>query len=227
MNGQPWTAQQLEGLRRLYRDQPASAVAAAIGRSVKSVHSKAAKLKLGKSKEFWASDMSGRVLRGQHSAAMAATRFKPGSKPWNHGLSYMPGGRCQDTQFRPGTKPVNELPIGSLRVVDNKGFMQLEQKVHELPGPNARRWVAVSRLVWEARHGPLSAGRIVVFKPGLKTLERELITLDRLECITRAENARRNHPNSHNPELAKLVQLKGAITRQVNRITREQKEATP
>ncbi|KYZ79032.1 hypothetical protein PTBPS01_03975 [Burkholderia pseudomallei] len=56
------------------------------------------------------------------------------------------------------------------------------------------------------------------------TNKLEEITLDRVECISMAENARRNHPRSKSPELAKLVQLKGAITRQVNRIAREAKE---
>jgi hypothetical protein len=37
-----------------------------------------------------------------------------------------------------------------------------------------------------------------------------------------AENAQRNHPRSRNPEVRSLYQLKGAITRQVNRIAKEQ-----
>ena len=81
--------------------------------------------------------------------------------------------------------------------------------------------------MWEAAHGPIPDGFIVVFKPGLKTAVCEEITLDRLECITRAENARRNHPAQRDPELAKLVQLKGAITRQVNRIKKQQEQTAP
>lgn len=46
------------------------------------------------------------------------------------------------------------------------------------------------------------------------------ITIDRLECITRAENLRRNGV-WRDPELGKLYQLKGAIARQVNRIRKE------
>lgn len=80
------------------------------------------------------------------------------------------------------------------------------------------------RLVWEAANGPVPAGHIVVFKPGMRTVVLEEITLDRVELITRAENARRNHPRSRDPELGRLVQLKGAITRQVNRIAREAQE---
>lgn len=79
--------------------------------------------------------------------------------------------------------------------------------------------------MWAAAHGPIPPRHIVVFKPGHKTTKPEHITADKLECITRAENARRNHPISHSPELAKLVQLKGAITRQVNRIRKESQAA--
>lgn len=66
----------------------------------------------------------------------------------------------------------------------------------------------------------------MVFKPGMKTAVLEEITLDRVECISLAENARRNHPRNKHPEYARLVQLRGAITRQVNRINREAQEAT-
>jgi hypothetical protein len=91
----------------------------------------------------------------------------------------------------------------------------------ETPGPNHHRWVPVARLVWEAAHGPVPPGHIVVFKsPALRTVVLEQITLDKLDCITRAEHARRNHPRNKHPELGRLIQLKGAITRQVNRIAK-------
>ena len=114
------------------------------------------------------------------------------------------------------------MPIGSYRTVTEKtGRKHLELKISDAKGSNDKRWKPVSRLVWEAKNGPVPAGHFVVFKPGMHTLVVEEITLDRVECITLAENARRNHPNSYNPELARLVQLKGAITRQVNRIQKE------
>ena len=88
----------------------------------------------------------------------------------------------------------------------------------------ARRWVAVHRLVWEAANGPIPEGHVVGFLPGRRSNVLEKITLDALELISRGELARRNHPRSRDPDLAKLVQLKGAITRQVNRIAREAQE---
>lgn len=78
--------------------------------------------------------------------------------------------------------------------------------------------------MWIEANGPVPAGHIVIFKPGMKTTDPERITLDKVECITRAENARRTN-DRRDPEMTRLYQLKGAITRQVNRITKESKES--
>ena len=76
-------------------------------------------------------------------------------------------------------------------------------------------------LVWQAAHGPVPKGHIVVFKPGRRSAELSRIILDAVECISRAEHARRNHPRSKSPELGRLVQLRGAITRQINKRSRD------
>lgn len=224
---QPWTPEQLAGLRHLYPDHTADIVARVIGRSIKSVHEKAAHLSLSKSEAFKASDASGRILRVRKNPNMASTQFKAGNTPWNKGKAGSTGlhPNCRPTQFKPGRRPEearNYVPIGSHRL-NVEGH--LERKVTDDPSlAPSRRWVPVYRLVWEAAHGPIPAGHIVVFKRGFTTAVLELITTERLECITRAENARRNHPRNKSPELARLVQLKGAITRQVNRINREAQE---
>ncbi|WP_427310514.1 HNH endonuclease [Cupriavidus sp. H39] len=61
---------------------------------------------------------------------------------------------------------------------------------------------------------------VIVFRDA----NRKNIVLENLELISRAELARRNHPKNKSPELFRLIQLKGAIARQVNRIAREAKE---
>lgn len=228
MKRQPWTTEQLAALRQLYPDHQAADVARMIGRGTGSVHQKAAQLGLSKSEAFKASDKSGRILRGRKDPRMTATQFRPGLQPWNKGVPGSTGlhPNCQRTQFRKGemsgAAQHNYVPIGSYRI---NGDGHLEQKMTDDPAlAPTRRWTPVYRLVWERENGPIPQGHMVVFRPGMKTAVLELITTDRLECITRAENARRNHPANRSPELAKLVQLKGAITRQVNRI--KQQEAT-
>jgi hypothetical protein len=153
---------------------------------------------------------------------MVASQFKPGLTPWNKGQPYDSGGRSHETRFKPGAKPHTTLPLGSLRI--NKDG-HLQRKVSEARGNNSQRWRGVAELVWVAANGPLPAGHIVIFRPGMRSAVLQDITLDRIECISKAENARRNHPRNKHPELARLVQLKGAITRQVNRINREAAQA--
>lgn len=224
----PWTEAQLTVLRQFYPDLRADDVAHIIGRTTKSVHQKARQLGIGKSAAFYASQASGRVQRGRQDPAMVATQFKPGLEPWNKGKKGATGlhPNCRKHQFKPG-RPAHESrnyqPIGSHRI---NADGHLERKMTDDPAiVPVRRWTPVYRLVWEAANGPIPDGHLVVFKPGMKTAVLEQITVDRLECITRAENARRNHPRNHSPELMKLYQLKGAITRQVNRITKTAREA--
>jgi hypothetical protein len=217
-------------MREFYPRLRAADVAEVLQRPVGSVHQRAAKLGLTKSAEFHASDASGRVQRGKQHPSMVASQFKPGLTPWNKGRDSAETGtghhqNSRRTQFRKGRKAEesrNYVPLGSLRVCAD-GY--LERKVTDDPSiVPARRWVAVHRIVWQEQVGAIPAGHIVRFREGMKTTVLEQITPDRLECITRAEHAKRNHPRSKSPELAKLVQLKGAITRQVNRIAREAQE---
>lgn len=220
-----WTPALLATLRALYPNTRTADIATQMGIDITLVYSQANRMGLRKSAEFHATDKSGRILKG--GKLSVATQFTPGQKPWNTGTHYHPGGRCADTQFKPGNLPHTTQPVGAYRIVTNhaSGTQHLERKTSEAKGANHMRWTPVSRIVWEAAHGHVPPGHIIVFKPGQKTLVLAEITIDRVECITRAEHARRNHPNSSNPEIARLIQLKGAITRQVNRINRESQTA--
>lgn len=221
-----WTAAQETVLRALYPNQTAQHVATTLGISVSQVYSRATRMGLGKSEAFKASDKTGRIARGLQHPSMVATRFQAGLTPWNKGLPYVAGGRSVETQFKKGVPPRSTMPVGSYRVVTEKGGRQhLEQKTSEAHGSNDKRWTPVARLVWVAAHGPLPEGHFVVFKKGCGTVKLEDITLDRLDCISRAEHALRNSVWKQDPAVAKLYQLKGAINRQVNRINRLQKES--
>ena len=216
-----WTPA-LDGLlRALYPDVPTGDIAALLELRTHKVYQRAARLRIGKSSAFQALESSGRFHRGQQHPRMVATQFAKGMTPWNKGMKGLQIGGLH-TRFRPGSVPHTTMPLGSHRICGG----MLERKISEQPGPNHRRWRPESRLVWEAAHGPVPPGHLVVFRPGLRTTVLAEITLERVECITRAENAWRNHPSRRHPELGRLVQLKGAITRQVRRIAREQSSTT-
>lgn len=210
-------------MREFYPQLTGADMAKILKRSERSVYQRAKVLGLHKSAEFLASDRSGRIERGRKDPRMTAAQFKPGTVPWNKGSHYVAGGRSAETRFKKGqmsgAAQHKYVPIGSLRITKDGA---LERKVTDDPTIYpARRWTPVARLVWEAAHGPIPRDHLVAFKPGMRTAVEAEITLERLECISRAENARRNHPRSKSPDLARLVQLKGAITRQANRIARE------
>lgn len=217
-----WSAEQTAALTQLYPTMPGPQLAAMLGMTINTVYAKAWSLGLKKSHETIAQQARASMLNPSHPARK--NQFQPGHNTWNKGKPFDSGGRSHETRFKPGRAPSdahNYLPIGSLRI-SKDGY--LERKTNDTHPTPARRWTAVHRLVWEAANGPIPAGYIVIFKSGQKTaIETELI-VDRLECISRAEHAQRNHPRSRSPELGKLVQLKGAITRQVNRIKREHNE---
>lgn len=219
---QPSDPDVAEVMRELYPHCPSDEVAQVLGCSVQRVYQLAARLGLKKTQAYLNSDHSGRVRNGTQHPAMKLSRFKAGHEPWNKGTKWTAGGRSPETRFKPGQKPHTWLPIGSLRISGG----QLERKTSERKGANHMRWTPVARLVWEAANGPVPAGHLVVFKPGMKSTVLEEITLDRIECISRAENARRNVPWNKHPETAPLVHLRGQIQRQVNRISREQQNTT-
>lgn len=219
-----WTDVEIAVLRAFYPNSKTEDIAAALKRPTHAVYNKALAMGLRKSEAYLASPDAGR-LDGKRGAG---SRFVAGQPSWNKGIKGSSGQhpntvRCHFRKGeRRGAANNNYVPIGSERITKD-GY--LERKVTDDPNiVPARRWVGVHRLVWEAAHGPIPPGHAVAFLPGRRTADAALITEDALELVSRGELARRNHPRARSPELASLVQLKGAITRQVNRIAREAKE---
>lgn len=216
-----WTRAEEELLREFYPDWPTEWLAPHFKRTVRQLWEKAEAMGLRKSTAYLASPLSGRLQK--HDARGGSTRFKKGQVPANKGLrrpGYAPG-RMAETQFKKGgmtgAAARNYRPIGSTRIV----YGNLERKITDDTSIYpARRWRPVHRMVWEATHGPVPKGHIIVFKPGMHTTVEHEITLDRLECITRKENMRRNTLHRYPKELASLIQLKGAVQRQINKRAR-------
>lgn len=206
-----WTDSEIELLTRLYPDTPTAEIASKLGMSVKRVYSNAALLGLKKSDAYLASPAAYRLRSGDNVGA--STRFQKGHTTWNKGMKGLDiGGK--NTRFKPGHRSgkAQELyrPIGAERI-SKDGYLQ--RKVND-GMPLQKRWRGVHILVWEEANGPLPKGHAVVFKDGNK----QHITLDNLELVTRGELMRRNSYHTNYPkEVAQLVQLRGAITRKINK----------
>lgn len=87
--------------------------------------------------------------------------FPPGHVPYNKGKKRPNYPGMQRTQFKPGNTPPNHRPVGSERV-NKDGYR--ERKVAE-----PKTWRAVHVINWEAVHGPVPAGHVVIFKDRDKT----------------------------------------------------------
>lgn len=219
-----WTAEEEAHLRQHYATTLTVDLARRFGCDIKRVLAKANSMGLLKTTELIAETARERNREREQAGLGNTGRFAAGITPWNKGVKGSTGTQagCRAHQFRPGSKPHTWVPIGSYRVCEG----QLQQKVNDLPGPNHVRWKPVTRLVWEAANGPVPAGHAVVFRPGKQTTDPERITLDALECINRVELMRRNsYHTNYPPELQRVVQLRGVLQRQINRKTRQAKEA--
>lgn len=206
-----WTPEQETLLRDRYPHEHTASLAESLGYSVQQVYTKAGSLGLRKTAEFLASALACRLRRGDNVGA--AHRFKPGHKTWNRGIKFDSGGRSHETRFKPGQKPHTWNPVGHERM-SKEGY--LERKIADT-GVTKRDYVQVHRLVWMARHGDIPAGHIISFKDGNK----RNFDIGNLECISRRELMARNTVHNYGKEIAQLVQLRGAVTRQINKRERK------
>lgn len=213
MQRRPWTTVEMQMIREFYPIMPTAALAKVLRRPVNGVYMQAAKLGLRKTPEYLAGPFACRLRRGDNVGTQY--RFKPGQVPANKGVKgYNAGGRSVLTRFKPGQRPHTWKPVGSYRV-NADGY--LDRKVTDTGYP-PRDWVAVHRLVWIEAHGPIPAGHAIAFKPGRRSTELEHITVDAVELVSRADVMRRNSVHGQMPpELARLVLLRGALIRKINR----------
>lgn len=219
-----WTPEQEAILRARYPAEPTVALAQELGHPVRSVYCKAKNLGIKKTAEYLLTEHACRLRRGGDVGA--ATRFKKGMAPVNKGTK-RPGwapGRMAETQFKSGKLSGRAaqllLPVGT-EVVDRDGYRK--RKVRKDAAPNMSRfnWKFVHVLVWEEKHGPVPKGHAVVFR----NRDKADIRADNLELVTRAELMRRNSFHNNYPkEIGRVIQLRGAIVRQINKRLSHEKQ---
>jgi hypothetical protein len=214
-----WTDEEDALLRAHYADTRAEDLAVRIGCTQSNVYRRAHVLGL-KKPIAWIADRQREKMRDANHGGRR-TQFPPGHRPQNAGLR-RPGwfrGRMQASQFKKGERSASAAqrhkPVGTERS-SKDGY--LERKIHD-GLPLQSRWRAVHLLLWEEANGPLPPGHALWFR----NRDKRDIRLENLECITRAELARRNTA-AYPPALRQINQLRGAITRQINRRRRREEQ---
>lgn len=207
MNGRAWLPAEDRSLAAIYPHIQTVEVARILGRHVSAVYGRAAILNLHKSAAFNASPLSGRNVKGNAPHGLAS-RFGAGHVPANKGLR-RPGwhrGRMQQTQFRKGQRPFNKCEIGDLRL-NSEGYVDM--KISNAKG--AKAWRTFHRILWEDAHGPVPKGHVIMFKDR----DRLNIDLNNLECLTLAENARRNTIHRLPKPLVRAIMTLGQLKRRI------------
>lgn len=206
MKRKPWTAADNRIMRREYPNTPTAKLARKLRRTATTVYQHAAVLGLRKSAAYLASPAAGR-LDGKRGAAC---RFPKGNRPWNAGKKgWQAGGRSKLTRFKKGQMPHNWHPVGHERLTKD-GILQ--RKVKDT-GYTPGDYKAVHAIVYEQHFGKIPKGHVVVFRDH----DRRNFDPANLELVTRAELMRRNTMHRYPKEIARLIQLRGALNRQINK----------
>lgn len=207
-----WTAEDLRELRARYPHEPTADLVRAFGRPSASIYGMAGLLGLRKTPEYMASPAACRLRRGDNVGA--PYRFKKGQTPANKGLR-RPGwhrGRMRETQFKKGQMPPTWVPIGT-EVVDPDGYRKV--KISDDRTKASRfNWRFVHVRIWQRAHRRrVPKGHAIAFRNGDKTDLRP----ENLELISRRELMARNTVHNLPKPLAEVIQLRGALVRQIHR----------
>jgi hypothetical protein len=223
MPKQVWTNEQLQQLREMWPNNPARIIAPALGLSRAAVKAKAFKLRLRKLPTYNRARVSPQALTNEErtfvidnytkfpnhelakitgrseSAIQAIGRefnlsrkndgcFKKGHRSWNFRMKGIQPYHAKTvaTQFKKGNKSANTLYDGAITIRSaHKDRNDKPYKFIRVEG----KWLLYHRWMWEQQYGAVPAKHIVIFIDG----DTMNVDIGNLECISMAENARRNY----------------------------------
>jgi len=140
--------------------------------------------------------------------------FKKGMTPANKGkpIGQWMGKQQQEnmkaTQFKQGRLPWNTRPKLEVSKRQKRG-----EKPYLVIFLTTHRPKYLHRYIWEQSNGSIPKGYNIVFKDN-NTLN---CNLDNLIIMSNAELMRRNSAQRFGPEIFKIIQLRGALNRQINK----------
>ena len=207
-----WTEEQLEIFRARYPHEKTEYIAAAVGRSVDSLYSRAAHEGLKKTDAFMATEDSGRTS----GRIGLSSRFMPGHVPVNKGKKGMKmHPNAIATQFPPGHVPANLMQIGDFRLAKHEHHWFIKVSMTALP--SQRRFLEWHKFIWMQANGDIPPKHIIRIRDWKKGEPPEAVTLDRLECISMAENMLLNSIHRYPKRVVDVVMQAGRLQREINK----------
>lgn len=217
-NRKRWAPEEDALIKQLYPNTPAKKIAQRFGCTIYQIYNRAGHLGLEKSAEYIARQNA--ELGRQLTINGYAHRFPKGHVPANKGLrrpGYAPG-RMAETQFkkgqRAGAAEAKWLPVGTVKM-NPDGY--LRRKIADEPeaiagkGGTSTNWEFIHRRVWEDAHGPIPEGYRIWWKDG----DHLNCTLENLELLSGHDHMMRTTVHNLPQPLKEVIQLKGAISRQI------------
>lgn len=143
-------------------------------------------------------------------------QFLKGNVPANKGvkMSKEDYAKRKSTMFKKGCKPINVNNIGHKRL-SKDGYIYIKTSNTRLSSGFNSNYELLHRVIWREHNGAIPEGYNVQFKDG----DRKNCNIDNLYLISRADQMKNeNSPHVKYPkEIVELMQLKGAINRQINK----------
>lgn len=211
-----WTKAEDRIVRRHYPHKATADVAKLLpGRTPLSVYQRAYGLGLNKSAAYLASPAACRLRRGDNVGW--AHRFAKGFTPWNKGTHWKAGGRSKLTRFKKRQRsarwPLEDYQVGALRI---NADGQMDIKVKE----GMRAWYCFARWVWITERGPIPKNGVIRILGD----DPDDIRIENLRLTTRGELMRENTYHRYPKEIARLIQLRGALKRQINKREKQREQ---
>lgn len=207
----PWTKAEERLLRAKYPHMQTAKLAPLLpGRTLTTIYQRARLIGIGKTHEYLASADACRLRKGDNVGW--AHRFPKGHVPANKGLR-RPGwsaGRMKETQFKKGNYSKrwdrDAYCIGALRINSDGG---LDIKVKE----GLRAWESLARYTWRTERGRIPKGGVIRPING----DTHDTRIENLRLGHRVDLMRENTYHRYPKEIAQLIQLRGALQRQINK----------
>jgi hypothetical protein len=210
-NRRPWQEWELVIMRYFYPNHTSQLLGRVLNRSHKQIYNAANRFGIKKDKEF-VRELTRRAW--QDGRCSKEKCFKPGQVPANKGQK-MPAHvyeRAARTMFKPGNEPHNTKHDGAITV---RGMNKSTPEPYYYIRLAKAKWELLHRHIWMQAHGPIKRGYVIAFKDG----NWQNCKLENLECITMAENMKRNSVQNMPPELLEITRMRASLSRTINKLS--------